>query len=141
MRAAFEQQQKAFEEQRQLFAAETERRAAEAQTALAANTELTARIDQLLQLGQPEQDRRVQLEKDLADERARSSQSKPLVDVSKLGQKAPEKFTDAEGAWAHWSWHYRNYLAAANPSARLAMQFAEAQGNTPVSAEDVATAG
>ena len=63
MRALFEAQQKAFEEQRAAFLAETERRAAEATTALAANSELTARIDQLLQLGQQEQNRRLELEK------------------------------------------------------------------------------
>ena len=68
-------------------------------------------------------------------------QSRPLVDVSKLGQKAPEKFADTEASWADWSWHYRNYLAAANPAARPAMKFAESCGVTPVDESDVTAQG
>ena len=141
MRALFEAQQKAFEEQRAAFLAETERRAAEATTALAANSELTARIDQLLQLGQQEQNRRLELEKELKEERERGWQAKPLVDVSKLGQKAPERFTDSEAAWPVWSWLYRNYLAAANPAAREAMNFAEACKEVPVEQSEVVAKG
>jgi len=117
MRALFEQQQKQFEEQRAAFLADREARAAEAQTLLDNNTKLVARIDELLSMGQTEQDRRLQLERELAEERARSAQSRPLVDVSKLGQKAPDKFTNTEAAWVGWSFDYRNYLAAANPAA------------------------
>ena len=42
------------------------------------------------------------------------------------------KFTDTEAAWPVWSWLYRNYLAAAKPAAREAMNFAEACKEVPV---------
>ena len=61
--------------------------------------------------------------------------------MSKLGQKAPEKFADTEAAWDNWSWHYPNYLAAANPTARPAMEFAEACGATPVDEDEVTKRG
>ena len=133
MRTLFEQQSKAFEEQRQAFAENEERRAAEAARLLENNNALTARIDQLLQLGQGEQDRRVQLEEELRQERARSAQARPLVDASKLGQKPPVVFQNTEAGWADWSWRFRNHVAAANPAARPAMKFAEAAGLTPLS--------
>ena len=141
MRQLFEQQQKSFAEQQQAFLADREARAAEAQRLLETNLALTARIDELLQLGQSEQDRRLTLERDLQEERARSVQSRPLVDVSKLVQETPEKFADTEAAWADWSWHYRNYLAAANPAARPAMKFAEGSGATPVDESDISAQG
>ena len=141
MRQLFEQQQKSFAEQQQAFLCDRDTRQAEAQRLLETNLALTARIDELLKLGQTEQDRRLTLEKELQEERARSVQSRPLVDVSKLGQKAPEKFADTEASWADWSWHYRNYLAAANPAARPAMKFAESCGVTPVDESDVAAQG
>ena len=124
-RQLFGQQQKSFAEQQQAFLADREARAAEAQRLLETNLALTARIAELLKLGQSEQDRRPTLERDLQEERARSVQSRPLVDVSKLGQKQPEKFTEQEAAWPSWSWRFRNYLAAANPATRLAMTYAE----------------
>ncbi len=92
-------------------------------------------------MGQQEQDRRQQLERELAEERLRPSQSRPLADVSKLGQNKPEKFTEQEAAWANWSWQYRNYLAAANLTAREAMKFAESCGRTPVDEDEVRTRG
>ena len=141
MRALFEQQQKQFEEQRAAFLQDREARAAETQQLLTNNNNLVSRIDELLRLGQTEQDRRQQLERELAEERARSAQSRPLVDVSKLGQKAPEKFTNTEAAWAGWSFDYRNYLAAANPAARPALSFAEQAGDTPLTEADVAARG
>ena len=141
MRQLFEQQQKSFAEQQQAFLADREARAAESQRLLETNLALTARIDELLSMGQSEQDRRLGLERELQEERARSAQSRPLVDVSKLGQKAPEKFADTEATWPDWSWHYRNYLAAANPAARPAMKFAESCGSTPVDESDVSVQG
>ena len=141
MRSLFEQQQAAFEQQRQAFAENEERRAAEAARLLTTNQALTERIDQLLQLGQSEQDRRVQLEEELRQERARSAQAKPLVDSSKLGQKPPVVFGNTEAGWADWSWRFRNHMAAANQGARIAMKFAEAAGATPVSEEQVTSSG
>ena len=88
-------------------------------------------------MGQSEQDRRVQLEEELRQERARSAQAKPLVDSSKLGQKPPAVFGNTEAGWADWSWRFRNHMAAANQGARIAMKFAEAAGATPVSEEQV----
>ena len=63
------------------------------------------------------------------------------MDVSKLGQNKPEKFTDTEEAWANWSWHYRNHLAAASLTAREAMKFAESSGHTPVDEDEVKRRG
>ena len=94
MRLLFEQQQARFEEHHQAFVADQQTRAAQTQQLLENNNNLAARIDELLRLGQSEQDKRQELERELAEERARSAQSKPLVDVSKLGQKPPEKFTN-----------------------------------------------
>ena len=149
---AFEQQQKAFaeneqqqrlafEQQQKAFAESEERRAREAAQLLTQNNALASRIEELLALGQQEHDRRLQLERELAEERLRSTQSRPLVDVSKLGQNKPEKFTEKEEAWANWSWHYRNYLAAANLTAREAMKFAESSGHTPVDEDEVKRRG
>ena len=151
-RQAFQQQQQAFaaseqqlqqalEQQRQAFAEAEERRAAEAARLLDNNNNLAARIDNLLELGQQEQNRRERAERELAEERARSLQGKPLVDVAKLGQKAPEGFGNTEASWPDWSFYYRNYLAAANPSARVAMNFAEACGESPVESAVVADHG
>ena len=122
MRSLFEQQQAAFEQQRQAFAESEERRAAEAARLLTTNQALTERIDQLLQLGQSEQDRRVQLEEELKQERARSAQAKPLVDSSKLGQKPPVVFGNTEAGWADWSWRFGSHMAAANQGARVAKE-------------------
>ena len=108
MRLLFEQQQARFEEQHQAFVADQQIRAAQAQQLLEKNNNLAARIDELLRLGQSEQDKRQELERELAEERARSAQSKPLADVSKLGQKPPEKFTNTEAAWTSWSFDHRN---------------------------------
>ena len=159
LRALFEQQQQAFQQQQQAFAASEqqlkqaleqqqrafaeaeERRAAEAARLLENNNNLAARIDNLLELGQQEQNRRERAERELAEERARSLQGKPLVDVTKLGQKAPERFGNTEASWPDWSFYYRNYLAAANPSARVAMNFAEACGESPVESAVVADHG
>ena len=63
------------------------------------------------------------------------------MDVSKLGQKPPEKFTNTEAAWTSWSFDYRNYLAAANPAARPALLFAEKAGDAPLTEDDVAARG
>ena len=141
MRLLFEQQQARFEEQHQAFVADQQTRAAQTQQLLENNNNLAARIDELLRLGQSEQDKRQELERELAEERARSAQSKPLVDVSKLGQKPPEKFTNTEAAWAPWSFDHRNYLAAANPAARPALLFAEKAGDVPRTEDDVAARG
>ena len=93
MRLLFEQQQARFEEQHQAFVADQQTRAAQTQQLLENNNNLAARIDELLRLGQSEQDKRQELERELAEERARSAQSKPLADVSKLGQTPPEKWS------------------------------------------------
>ena len=141
MRALFEQQQQRFTEQQQAFDNERAARDAQMQQLLTSNQAMTGRIDDLLKMGQAEQDRRVQLEKELQEERARSAQARPLVDVSKIGQKQPEKFTEKDTAWPTWAWAFRNYLAAANPATRPAMAFAKDAGDDPIDEEVVATRG
>ena len=64
MRLLFEQQQARFEEQHQAFVADQQTRAAQTQQLLENNNNLAARIDELLRLGQSEQDKRQELERE-----------------------------------------------------------------------------
>ena len=77
MRQLFEQQQKRFAEQQQAFLADREARAAESQRLLETNLAMTARIDELPQLGQSEQDRWLGLERELQEERPARRRAAP----------------------------------------------------------------
>ncbi len=62
--------------------------------------------------------RRITAEQQLAAERNRAMQTRPLVDASKFGAKTPAIFDNDSTKWPEWSWKFRNHLAAANIAAR-----------------------